>query len=67
MAKCCIAFGRISESKRENNFGWPYSYYDQMQKKNVLAPEYGGDGKMPAETVSVQLPIMEFSWSLGTK
>ncbi|MEO6290876.1 MAG: c-type cytochrome [Ginsengibacter sp.] len=43
-----------------NNFGWPYSYYDQFQKKNVLAPEYGGDGKMPARDSSVQLPVMGF-------
>jgi glucose/arabinose dehydrogenase/cytochrome c553 len=43
-----------------NNFGWPYSYYDQMQKKNVLAPEYGGDGKMPARDSAVQLPVMGF-------
>jgi glucose/arabinose dehydrogenase/mono/diheme cytochrome c family protein len=43
-----------------NNFGWPYSYYDQMLKKNVLAPEYGGDGKIPARDSSVQLPIMGF-------
>ncbi len=43
-----------------NNFGWPYSYYDQFQKKNVMAPEYGGDGKMPARDSSVQLPVMGF-------
>lgn len=43
-----------------NNFGWPYSYYDQMTRKNVLAPEYGGDGKAPARDSSVQLPIMGF-------
>ncbi len=24
--------------------GWPYCYYDQMQGKKVLNPEYGGDG-----------------------
>src|SRR6266487_1306535 len=46
--------------KERNNFGWPYSYYDQMQKKNVLAPEYGGDGKMPARDSTVRLPIMGF-------
>jgi glucose/arabinose dehydrogenase len=28
-----------------DNFGWPYSYYDQMKHKIMLAPEYGGDGK----------------------
>ena len=27
------------------NAGWPYIYYDPMQKKKILAPEYGGDGK----------------------
>jgi glucose/arabinose dehydrogenase len=26
------------------DFGWPECYYDQIQKKLVLAPEYGGDG-----------------------
>jgi glucose/arabinose dehydrogenase len=46
--------------KEGNNFGWPYSYYDQMQKKNVLAPEYGGDGKIPARDNNVQLPILGF-------
>ncbi|GAB2775254.1 sorbosone dehydrogenase family protein [Rhabdobacter roseus] len=25
--------------------GWPYVYYDHLQKKKILAPEYGGDGK----------------------
>lgn len=25
--------------------GWPYIYYDHIQKKKILAPEYGGDGK----------------------
>ena len=25
--------------------GWPYVYYDQIQHKKILAPEYGGDGK----------------------
>ena len=27
-----------------DDFGWPYCYYDQVQRKRVLAPEYGGDG-----------------------
>jgi glucose/arabinose dehydrogenase/mono/diheme cytochrome c family protein len=26
------------------DFGWPECYYDNEQKKLVLAPEYGGDG-----------------------
>jgi glucose/arabinose dehydrogenase/mono/diheme cytochrome c family protein len=26
------------------DYGWPECYYDPMQKKLLLAPEYGGDG-----------------------
>jgi glucose/arabinose dehydrogenase len=26
-----------------SDFGWPYCYYDQRQKKKLLQPEYGGD------------------------
>lgn len=28
--------------------GWPFMYYDGFQKKKILAPEYGGDGKKEA-------------------
>jgi glucose/arabinose dehydrogenase len=31
--------------KKGDNGGWPYMYYDQIQHKKILAPEYGGDGK----------------------
>jgi glucose/arabinose dehydrogenase len=31
------------------DLGWPYTYYDTALHTRVLAPEYGGDGKMPAE------------------
>ncbi|RFM28983.1 PQQ-dependent sugar dehydrogenase [Deminuibacter soli] len=30
--------------KKGDNAGWPYMYYDGIQKKKMLAPEYGGDG-----------------------
>ncbi len=33
---------RIEEG---DDAGWPYIYYDQIQHKKILAPEYGGDGK----------------------
>ncbi|MDB5136565.1 MAG: sorbosone dehydrogenase [Mucilaginibacter sp.] len=29
--------------------GWPFVYYDQFQKKKMLSPEYGGDGKKVVE------------------
>lgn len=42
------------------DFGWPYCYYDQMQKKKVLAPEYGGDGDMVGRCSDCDDPIMGF-------
>jgi glucose/arabinose dehydrogenase len=32
-------------TKAGENFGWPFCFYDYTQKKLVLNPEYGGDGK----------------------
>jgi len=34
--------------KQGSNAGWPYMYYDEIQHKQMMAPEYGGDGKKPA-------------------
>jgi glucose/arabinose dehydrogenase len=45
------------EVKKGSNGGWPYAYYDHKQKKHILAPEYGGDGKKPA-TVKAQAPVV---------
>lgn len=42
------------------HFGWPYCYYDQMQGKKVLAPEYGGDGKIVGRCDQYDDPIMGF-------
>ena len=42
------------------DFGWPYCYYDQIQKKKVLAPEYGGDGKAIGRCSECQDPVMGF-------
>src|ERR1700721_4762603 len=30
--------------KAGGDYGWPQCYYDGVQQKLVLAPEYGGDG-----------------------
>ncbi|GGG55339.1 PQQ-dependent sugar dehydrogenase [Hymenobacter glacieicola] len=34
--------------KKGDNAGWPYLYYDGQQRKKMLSPEYGGDGKKQA-------------------
>ena len=39
--------------------GWPYVYYDADQKKKILAPEYGGDGKKTGGEKAID-PIMAF-------
>jgi hypothetical protein len=33
------------EIKQGDNAGWPYVYFDPYQKKKIVSPEYGGDGK----------------------
>jgi glucose/arabinose dehydrogenase len=33
------------ELHKGSNGGWPYIYYDGIEHKKILAPEYGGDGK----------------------
>lgn len=46
--------------KKGSDFGWPYCYYDQLQQKKVLAPEYGGDGKKVDRCADKDKPIMAF-------
>ena len=43
-----------------DNFGWPYCYYDQMQNKKLLNPEYGGDGKIIGRCDQFKDPIIGF-------
>jgi glucose/arabinose dehydrogenase len=50
-------FFRVNQG---DDFGWPYCYYDQMQGKKVLAPEYGGNGTTTGRCDGVEGPIMAF-------
>lgn len=43
-----------------SNYGWPYAYYDQIQKKNILQPGYGGDGKIVGRASEFDVPIFAF-------
>lgn len=46
---------------RNDDFGWPYCYFDMNQKKMVLAPEYGGDGgKAIGRCAQVKGPVTAF-------
>jgi glucose/arabinose dehydrogenase len=42
------------------NFGWPFCFYDYQQKKEVLNPEYGGDGKETGRCASFTQPVAVF-------
>mgnify|MGYP003325495555 FL=1 len=48
------------EIEMGDDFGWPYCYYDQIQNKKVLAPEYGGDGKIIGRCDQFKDPIIGF-------
>jgi glucose/arabinose dehydrogenase/mono/diheme cytochrome c family protein len=48
---------RVTEN---GNYGWPYCYYDQLQQRKLLAPEYGGDGIRTGRCDSMDLPEFGF-------
>ncbi len=46
---------------RGGDYGWPECYYDAVQRKLVLAPEYGGDGgKKLGPCAAKSAPIAAF-------
>lgn len=52
------------EIHKGDNAGWPYIFYDQIQKKQILMPEYGGDGKKTADKKYLD-PVMAFPGHLA--
>ncbi|HEV2213484.1 MAG TPA: PQQ-dependent sugar dehydrogenase [Gammaproteobacteria bacterium] len=50
-------FLRVREG---DDYGWPYCYYDGVQKKKLLAPEYGGDGKTVGDCDKYAQPIADY-------
>ena len=43
-----------------SNFGWPYCFFDYEQKKLLLNPEYGGDGKKVGRCAEFTGPVASF-------
>jgi glucose/arabinose dehydrogenase/mono/diheme cytochrome c family protein len=43
-----------------DDFGWPECYFDNFQKRLVLAPEYGGDGKQAGICEQKKAPVALF-------
>ncbi|HVY73670.1 MAG TPA: PQQ-dependent sugar dehydrogenase [Puia sp.] len=54
----------LYELHQGSDAGWPYIYYDQFQKKKILAPEYGGDGKKTGAEKAID-PIVAFPGHLA--
>ena len=46
--------------KEGDDMGWPYCYYDHIQGKKLLNPEYGGDGKISERCETVKDPLVAF-------
>lgn len=46
--------------KEGTDAGWPYYYYDQVQEKKLLNPEYGGDGKKVGKGTEYEQPLIGF-------
>lgn len=42
------------------SYGWPYCYFDHLQNKKLLSPEYGGNSKITGRCDTMQKPIMAF-------
>ena len=52
------------ELHQGSNCGWPYIFYDQNQHRQVLGPEYGGDGKKGPDK-EYQEPVVAFPGHLA--
>lgn len=50
-------FLRVTEGA---DFGWPFCYYDQLQEKRVLGPEYGGNGEVSDRCDKYDEPLIGF-------
>lgn len=45
--------------QKGDDAGWPFTYYDRLQNKKILAPEYGGDGKKEGSAEYID-PVVAF-------
>ncbi|WP_316740666.1 PQQ-dependent sugar dehydrogenase [Pedobacter antarcticus] len=49
----------LYELSKGSDGGWPYVYYDPFLHKNIVAPEYGGDGKKSIDKKYLD-PVADF-------
>ena len=46
--------------ERGGDYGWPYCDHDPELKRNVLAPEYGGNGREVGRCAATPAPLVAF-------
>jgi glucose/arabinose dehydrogenase len=51
---------QVNHIRQGSDFGWPYCYFSNEEKKLVTAPEYGGDGKKTDRCGSRTQPAYAF-------
>jgi len=49
----------------DDNFGWPYCYFDQFKGEKLLNPEYGGDAQKQGRCAEMKKPIFGFPGHLA--
>jgi glucose/arabinose dehydrogenase len=42
------------------NFGWPYCFWDYKEQRQILNPEYGGDGKSAGKCSDFTPPVASY-------
>ncbi len=43
---------------KDQDYGWPYCYFDHFQGKQVLGPEFGGDGNITDRCEGIEPPLL---------
>ena len=49
---------QVIKINKDQDYGWPYCYYDHYQNKQVLGPEFGGDGNSTERCEGIEPPLM---------
>ncbi len=43
---------------KDQDYGWPYCYFDHFQNKQMLSPEFGGDGNSAERCEDIDAPLL---------
>ena len=50
----------LFQPQQGDDYGWPYCYFDPAQRRLMLAPEYGGNGKTVGQCAQKKGPLVYF-------